>query len=194
MRKVILAMQITLDGFVAGANDELDWLVDEEDQWKDLFEILKSADTFLLGRVMYPGYANYWRGVLANPAAKKNETKFARIAEKTRHIVFSRTMKKADWKNTMVERGDVSEAVRRLKQQAGKNMIVWGGASFASSLIGLGLVDEYRLLVNPVMLGKGKPLFRSIDDRRRLKLAETKTFKSVVVLLHYKAMKQKNKK
>ena len=73
-------------------------------------------------------------------------------------------------------------------------MIVWGGASFASSLIGLGLVDEYRLLVNPVMLGKGKPLFRSIDDRRRLKLAETKTFKSGVVLLHYKAMKQKNKK
>src|SRR6266487_1609254 len=113
MRKVILVMQITLDGFVAGENDELDWLVDEEDQWKDLFEILKSADTFLLGRVMYPGYANYWRGVLANPAAKKNETKFARIAEKTRHIVFSRTMKKADWKNTMVERGDVSEAAEQ---------------------------------------------------------------------------------
>ncbi len=194
MRKVILAMQVTLDGFVAGPKDELDWLVDEEEQWKDLFEMLRSADTFLLGRAMYPDYANYWRSVLANPAAKKNEMKFARIAEKTPHIVFSRTMKKADWKNTRIERRDVSEAVRKLKQQAGKNIVVWGGASFASSLIGLGLVDEYRLLVNPVILGKGKPLFRNMNERRRIKLVETKKFRSGVVMLHYKAVQEKRKK
>ncbi|TMI27364.1 dihydrofolate reductase [Candidatus Bathyarchaeota archaeon] len=193
MRKIILAMQVTLDGFVAGPKGELDWLADDEEQGKDLFRMLRSADTFLLGRAMYPGYAKYWRSVLANPAAKKGELKFARIAEKTPHIVFSRTMKKADWKNTRIERRGASEAIRRLKQRAGKNMVVWGGARFASSLIGLGLVDEYRLLVNPVILGKGKPLFRSMNERRRIKLVDAKKFRSGIVLLRYKALKKPRK-
>jgi len=102
-------------------------------------------------------------------------------------------MEKADRKNTRIERRGASEAIRRLKQRAGKNMVVWGGARFASSLIGLGLVDEYRLLVNPVILGKGKPLFRSMNERRRIKLVDAKKFRSGIVLLRYKALKKPRK-
>ncbi len=188
MRKVILSMQLTLDGFIEGPNGEMDWLIyDDDGQWKDLFEMLRSVDTFLLGRAMYPGYADYWRATLANPSAPKNEMEYARLAEKTSHIVFSRTLEKADWKNTRIARGNIQEEISNLKQQPGKDMVVWGGASFASSLINQGLVDEYRLLVNPVLLGKGKSLFKDVSEKHQLNLVETKTFKSGIVVLRYRA-------
>jgi len=182
-------MQMSLDGFIEGPNGAMDWFPrDNDEQWEDLFNLLRSADTFLLGRAMYPAYSNYWRSVLTNQSAPKNEIKYARIAEKTQHIVFSKTMEKADWENTRIAK-DISEEIYNLKQQPGKDIIVWGGATLASALINLGLIDEYRLLVNPVLLGSGKSLFKDLKDGHRLKLIKIKTFKSEVILLNYSSIK-----
>jgi dihydrofolate reductase len=187
MRKLILAMQMTLDGSVEGPNGEIDWIVfNDEEQWKKLFGVLSSADTFLLGGRMYSGYADYWRAVLANPSAYSNhDVEYARFAEKTQHYVFSSTMEKADWNNTKLIKRDTREEILKIKEQTGKNIIVLGGAAFASSLINLELIDEYWLRINQAILAGGKKLFNNIDKKINLKLLGAETYKSGVVELHY---------
>ena len=119
-RKLILSMQITLDGFVAGPNDEADWLMSSDEEWADLYNDLNSADTFLLGRKMYPLYSKYWQSVLHKPDSAPNELKFAKLADKTQHIVFTKGDFNADWKNTRVAH-DLPAEVARLKKENGKN-------------------------------------------------------------------------
>src|ERR1700733_8243608 len=99
-RKLILSMQVTLDGFVSGPNDEADWLINSDDEWTDLFKYLDEADTFLLGRKMFPGYSKYWRSVLTKPDSDPNELRFAKLADKTPHIVFTKGNFNPDWENT----------------------------------------------------------------------------------------------
>ncbi len=185
-RKLILSMQITLDGYVAGPNDEADWLIISDDAWTDLNEDLETADTYLLGRKMYPGYSEYWQSVLRNPKSDPNELAFARRADKTQHIVFTKGDFKPDWKNTRVAH-DLPAEVARLKKENGKNMIAWGGANFATSLIKLGLVDEYRFALNPTILTKGKALFNNLEQRKKLVLIDSKPLKSGLVILTYSA-------
>jgi len=184
-RKLILSMQITLDGYVAGPNDEADWLIANDDEWSDLNKDLDSADIYLLGRKMYPIYSEYWQSVLHNPDSKPNELKFAKLADKTQHIVFTKGDFKPDWKNTRVAH-DISAEVTRLKKENGKNIIAWGGANFASTLIKLGLVDEYRLELNPTILAKGKALFTNQEQRKKLTLIDSKALKSGLIILRYK--------
>jgi dihydrofolate reductase len=187
MRKVRLQIQCSLDGFIEGPNGEMDWMFhDNEDQWADLFEDFKSIDTLLLGHGMYPDYASYWRGVLKNPSAPKNEIAYAKLAEKTPHIVFSKTETMADWKNTRFM-SDPKE-IDKLKQQPGRDMVLLGGSRMVSSFMNLGLIDEYKILLNPVVLGGGKPLFANQEQRKKLTLDETKTYQSGVVMLHYRSV------
>src|ERR671918_169502 len=137
MRKIIAALQTSVDGFIEGPNGELDWaMAEDEETWRDLFEMLDSVDTCILGRVMYPDYEKYWMAVLADPngplplsgrPATKNEIKYARWADKTPHIVVSRTLDKVAWKTTRIVR-DLDE-IRKLKQQTGKDVHVVGGAT-----------------------------------------------------------------
>jgi dihydrofolate reductase len=164
----------------------MDWFPpDDPGDWEQEFKLTAEVDTVLLGRVMYPGYAQYWRGVLAEPSKhSKNELTFARWADKTRHIVFSRSMKDADWSNTEIMR-DAAEQVPALKREGGKNLIVYGGAIFAGALIDLGLVDEYHLVLQPVALGGGKPLFKDLSQRRTLKLTAVKPLPYGGVWLSY---------
>jgi dihydrofolate reductase len=193
MRKVVVAMQVTLDGFIEGPNGELDWaMAEDEETWRDLDETLESVDTFVLGRVMYPAYEKYWLAILANPAgilpfsgkvASKNEIAYARRADKIPHLVLSKTLDKVEWKTTRIVR-DVEE-IRKLKQQPGKDMLVLGGATLVSSLMNLGLIDELRLMVNPLVLGGGKLLFKDVKGRHKFMLINTKTFRSGKVVLHY---------
>jgi len=183
-RKLILSMQITLDGYVAGPNDEMDWLISSNDEWADLYKELNSADTYLLGRKMYPIYSGYWQSVLQNPDSDPNELKFAKLADKTQHIVFTKGDFKPDWKNTRVAR-DLPAEVKRLKKENGKNIIAWGGANFASNLIELGLVDEYRFELNPTLLTKGKSLFNNLEQRKKLTLIDSKPLKSGLIILRY---------
>ncbi len=185
---------MSVDGFIEGPNGELDWaMAEDEETWREVDEMLKTVDTFILGRVMYPAYEQYWLAVLANSTgilplsgktATRNEIAFAHRADKIPHIVLSRTLDKVAWKTTRIVR-DVEE-IRKMKQQPGKDMYVVGGATLVSSLMNLGLIDELRLLVNPLILGGGKALFKDVKERHALKLVQVKPLKSGKVSLTYK--------
>jgi dihydrofolate reductase len=195
MRKVIAALQVSVDGFIEGPNGELDWaMAEDEETWRDVFAMLESVDTCILGRVMYPLYEQYWLAVLENPTgslplsgkpATKNEIAYARWADKTPHIVLSGTLDKVAWKTTRIVR-DVEE-IRKLKHQPGRDMYVVGGATLVSSLMNAGLIDEVRLMVNPIILGRGKALFKDVKERKSLELVRTKPLKSGKVSLTYRA-------
>jgi dihydrofolate reductase len=196
MRKIIAALQVSVDGFIEGPHGELDWAMEEEEEtWKDVFEMLESVDTCILGRVMYPDYEQYWLAVLANSSgvlplsgktATKNEIAYARWADKIPHIVLSRTLDKVAWKTTRIVR-DVEE-IRKIKQQSGKDICVVGGATLVSSLMNSDLIDELRLLVNPLVLGGGKALFKDVKERHPVKLVRAKPLKSGKVSLIYSTL------
>jgi dihydrofolate reductase len=184
MRKVIAALQTSVDGYIEGPNKELDWaMAEDEEVWKDINETLISVDTIILGRVMYPEYEQYWLALLANPSGTKNENAYARRADKLPHIVISKTLDKVAWKTTRIVR-DVEE-IRRIKQQPGKDMLTFGGATLVSSLMNLGLIDELCLMVNTLVLGGGKTLFKGVKERQSLKLKRVKSLKSGKVSLTY---------
>ena len=193
MRKIIAALQVSVDGFIEGPNGELDWAMEEDEEtWKDMFDMLESVDTCILGRVMYPDYEQYWLAILANPTAilplsgktaTKNEVAFAHWADKIPHVVLSKTVDKVNWKTTRIVR-DLEE-IRKMKQQPGKDMYAVGGATLVSSLMNLGLIDDLRLMVNPLILGGGKGLFKDVTERHALKLVRAKPLKSGKVGLTY---------
>jgi dihydrofolate reductase len=193
MRKIIAALHVSVDGFIEGPNGEMDWvMMEDEETWRDLFEMLTHVDTFILGRVAYPGYEQYWLAVLADPSrilplsgrvASKNENAFARLADSGQHIVLSRTMDKVAWKTTRIVRN--MEEIRVIKEQQGKNIVAWGGATLVSGLMNMGLLDEVRLLVHPIILGGGKALFKDVKERHSLKLMRARPLRSGKVSLTY---------
>jgi len=153
-----------------------------------------NVDTFILGRKMYPDYERYWTTILADPSAvlpisgrppTPNEITYARLADKTPHVVVSKTLDKVAWRVTRIVR-DV-EDVRKLKRQPGKDMQVVGGATLVSSLVNAGLVDEFRLTVNPIVLGRGTSLFKDVAKRRELQFVRAKPLSSGKVVLTYTA-------
>lgn len=188
MRKLIVAMQISLDGFVVGENNDMHWIAtDTPEIWDDLFEMLEDVDLFLLGRGMYAGYRDYWKKALGVTGFSENEVKYARLAATAPHIVFSSTLKDPQWENTRIMNGNVVDEVRKIKEQPGKGIYVVGGARFAGTLIEAGLVDEYRLTVNPIIVGKGKSLFQNVTRQRELELLEIKQMPGGVVVLRYRS-------
>lgn len=181
---------VSVDGLIEGPKGELDWV----ETWDDPFDLVPQIDTLILGRGMYPGYEQYWRAILANPegilpfsgkVASKGEIAYARFADKTPHLVLSKTLDKVAWKTTRIVR-DIEE-IRRMKQQPGKDMHAVGGATLVSSLMNLGLIDELRLVVHPIVLGGGKALFKDIKERQALKLIGAKPLPSGKVYLTYSA-------
>jgi dihydrofolate reductase len=138
---------------------------------------------------MYPTYEKYWLAAPANPSSTKNEIEYARLADRTQKIVFSKTLEKVEWKTTRIIKDHIAEEILRMKQQPGKDMLILGGAGLVSSFMNLGLIDEYHLVVNPLVLGGGKPLFKDVKERHKLKLRKTKTFRSGKVVLHYERNK-----
>lgn len=175
MRKVVLAMSISLDGFVAGPRGELDWVFPNMDaevaEWTN--QSLSQMDTHVLGRVNYEEQAGYW------PSATGD---LAPLINKAAKVVFSTTLDRADWQNSRIATRGVAEEIAALRAQPGKDILVPGGARFAQEVSRLRLVDEYRLLIHPVVLGKGLPLFA---DEIKLKLQSTKTFATGAVALTY---------
>lgn len=183
MRKIILMMSVSLDGFIEGPNREIDWhLVDDElhDHFNDL---LGTMGAFLHGRVVYELMAEAWPTADQDPSNPRPVVEFARIWRDMPKIVYSRTLEKADW-NTTVVRDVVPEEVMALKALPGGDMVV-GGAKIGAAFLRQGLVDEFRVYVHPVLIGRGKPLFQPSDAKVELRLAETRTFGNGVVLLRY---------
>jgi dihydrofolate reductase len=183
MRKVIYAMNVSLDGFVEGPNRELDWSDPDEELHRFWNDQAREIGTSLYGRRLYERMADYWPTAETDPSAPEYVVEFARIWRDTPKIVFSTTLEKVDWNSRLV-RDNVAEEVTKLKAQPGKDMDV-GGPTLASTLMRLGLIDEYRLAVHPVVLGGGTPFFPALDNTISLRLVETRTLGSGVVYLRY---------
>ncbi|HZE84903.1 MAG TPA: dihydrofolate reductase family protein [Puia sp.] len=188
MRKLILAMQVSLDGFVEGPGGDMSWFVhDDPEHWADLFGMLQSVDLFLLGRGMWTDYRNYWKQALISSTASPDEVAYAKLAEKTKHIVFSHTLADPGWENTSISNGPVAEEVRKIKQAPGKDIQVVGGARLAATILEAGLVDEYRLSIHPAILGEGKSFFRDQHTKQSLQFVSAKTLPSGGVIARYQA-------
>ena len=184
MRKLRLQMQITADGFVAGPEGQLDWMTQAMDeQLKALIsELADASDTILMGRKMTGGFIKYWEHAITQPESLV-EYPFARKMVDIPKVVFSKTLDHVDGQNVRVENGDLSKAVGQLKRAPGKDIVVYGGATFVSSLIENGLIDELNLFVNPVAIGNGMRIFK---DRRPLTLAASVAYPCGIVVNTYK--------
>jgi dihydrofolate reductase len=183
MRKIIAAINMTLDGFC----DHTAMIADDEIH-QHYNELLSNADTILWGRVTYQLMESYWPAIVKSPAGNKPEDEFAVLADNISKIVFSRTLKSVDWKNTELKREIIKEEISGFRQQAGKNILA-GSPGLIVALTQLDLVDEYQLCVHPVIAGSGLPLFKNIKNRIDLKLLKTKIFGSGAVTLYYEPAK-----
>lgn len=184
MRKVIAAEHITLDGLFAGPSGEIDFFKPQnEEMAKYAINQLVTTDTILFGRVTYEMMASYWTSASAPAEDPILIDKMNNLPK----IVFSRTLERAEWTNSRLIKDNIAEEIQKMKQQPGKNMVILGSGSIVSAFINLGLIDEYQLFVNPIVLGKGKPLFKGLNDRHGVTLTNTKTFSNGVVLLHYRS-------
>jgi len=182
MRKLIYSMGVSLDGFIAGPNGEIDWSAPDEELHRFHNQQTREMGAHLCGRRLYEEMT-YWETADENPSAPEHELEFARIWKDTPKIVFSKTLEKVEG-NARLVRDSVAEEVAKLKEQPGEDLAV-GGAGLASTCIRLGLIDEYRLFVSPVVLGGGTPYFPALDERINLELVETQTFGSRVVYVRY---------
>ena len=188
MRKIITTTTwVTLDGYIAGPNGEMDWIGEIYDEAMGRYEseLVSEADTLLLGRVTYESFAGSWPYVPDNPNASEGEKDYARRLNAMRKIVFSRTLEHVEWNNSTLRKEVIPEEIEQLKREPGRDMLIYGSASLVQTLTNLGLIDEYQLLVHPVLLGSGKPLFQDIKHQVKLKLVNTKTHPSGVVVLTY---------
>jgi dihydrofolate reductase len=190
MRKVILLMHVSLDGFVAGPNGEMDWIVYDHDVEHDAHALHASTDAAIYGRVTYQMMESYWPTVLADPSSTGPALNHARWLDGATKIVISRTLEAVTWKNTLLIKDHVAEEIAKLKQQPGKDMWLIGSPSIVHEFMRHDLIDEYRLNVNPVVLGRGIPLFASADQPLQLKLQEAKPYACGVVGLRYEPADQ----
>lgn len=165
----------------------MDWVGESYDEAMGAYEgdIVSKADTLLLGRVTYQSFAGSWPHVPDSPTASEGEKAYARMLNAMRKVVFSKSLEAVEWNNSTLLREIVPEEIERMKQEPGSDMLIYGSASLVRALTNLGLIDEYQLLVHPVIVGNGKPLFQDIKDQVKLKLVNSKTHPSGVVLLTY---------
>lgn len=181
MRKLKLQVQMTIDGYIAGPNSEMDWVIwNWDNEIKDYVKsITEPVDCIVLGRKLAEGFIPYW----ANAAKEKeNPIEGAEKLNVTPKIVFSKTINTADWENARLENGDLVEEINKLKASVGADIIAYGGAGFVSSLIEHNLVDEYHLFVNPCAIVKGMSIF---NHRTNLKLVDVKSFDCGIAVLKY---------
>jgi dihydrofolate reductase len=189
MRNFIAAVQISLDGYLQGANGEVDWV----DSWSDALDLVPDADAAVIGGGTYPGYEQLWGAIAADPEsgtamlgrpATEGEVGYARWTQRTPHYVLSTSAEKVNWETASLVR-DVS-GLRSLKEQSDGPAYVIGGAALVASLISAGLIDELRLIVHPVVLGGGKSPFAGVQDRQTLQLVDSRPDLSGRVVLTYR--------
>ncbi len=186
MRKLKLQLQLSLEGYIAGPNGEMDWITwnADEDFIKYVNELTDSSDTILLGRKLAEGFIPYWTDITAN--VQDPQYSFARKMVDIPKIVFSKTLDKSDWDNTKIANGDLAAQVKQIKNESGKDIVIYGGADFAASMIGSGLIDEYHFFMNPSAIGKGMPIFNRLENNLKLSLLKATQLNSGIVVLSYK--------
>ncbi|MBS1609806.1 MAG: dihydrofolate reductase family protein [Bacteroidetes bacterium] len=185
MRKIISFMHISLDGFVAGPNGEMDWIKVDEEIFDYVGKRISESDTALYGRVTYQMMESYWPTAGDEPTASRHDIEHSKWYKKAHKIVLSSTMKGAGLVNTKIISNNLSDNINRIKQQAGEEILLFGSPTATHSLMQLNLIDGYWLFVNPIILGKGIPLFTNIKDQVKLKLLTTRQFTCGVTELNY---------
>ena len=180
---------VTLDGFFEGPNKELDWHIVDEEFKEYAIDLLSKVDALLFGRVTYQLMADYWPAAATNPSTSKSDLEIADKMNNLPKIIFSKTLQRVEWNNSRLVKENIAEEILKMKQQPGKDMVIFGSGSIVSSFMQLGLIDEYRIIVNPVVLGNGKPLFKGVNDKHNLKLLKTRVFSSGIVILFYEPVK-----
>ena len=183
-------MHISLDGFVAGPNGEMDWIKVDEEIFDHVGKRISEGDTALYGRVTYQMMENYWPAAGAGPTASRHDIEHSKWYNKVHKVVLSDTMKDAVLTNTTIISNNLSYRINEIKQQTGKDILLFGSPSATHSLIQLNLIDGYWLFVNPIVLGQGVPLFADIKDKIKLKLLTTQQFTCGVTELNYIVDKQ----
>jgi dihydrofolate reductase len=191
MRKLILYMHVSLDGFVQGEHDwDIGWIIHDEEMERYADENFKTVDTVLWGRGTYLGMQRHWTTVPDNPDASEHERAHAAWLNRTQKVVFSTTLESVDWNNSILIRENIAEEVQKLKNQDGQDMMIIGSPRVAHHLMQHHLIDEFRLNVNPVILGKGLSLFKDVQKPIPLELVQNQTFRSGVIGLIYRLKKE----
>jgi dihydrofolate reductase len=192
MRRVIFLIHLSLDGFASGPNDELDWIAYDEELEQYAHSMQDRTDAVIWGRRTYEGMASYWLTVPGDPASTPAALEHARFLDKATKIVVSRTLNRIAWgntTNTVLIKDNIAEEINRIKQQPGKDIWFLGSTMLAQTFMQLDLIDEYRININPSVLGSGKPLFAGVTRQIPLRLLESKTLKSGVVALCYEPIR-----
>jgi dihydrofolate reductase len=186
MRKLKLQVQITMDGFIAGPKGEMDWMVwDWDDELKKYVEeITEPVDCIILGRNLAQGFIPHWAKVASNPDHPEFQAgiKFTN----THKVVFTRTLSKSEWSNTVLAKGDLADEITQLKKQKGQDIIVYGGAAFVSALIEKGLIDEYHLFMNPTAIGSGMAIFKALNKYQKMVLESSRAYPCGIVVNRYR--------
>jgi dihydrofolate reductase len=185
MRHLIFFMHTSLDGFVAGPNGEMNWIKVDEEMFDFVATMTGKADTALYGRVTYEMMQSYWPTAGEQPNASKHDKEHSAWYNKVPKIVLSKTLNKKGLENTTVINDHLADSINKIKKQDGKNIIIFGSPRASQSLLSEGLIDEFWLFVNPIILGQGMPLFKNVTETTKLRLVETKTFSCGVIALHY---------
>ena len=183
MRKLIAAINVTLDGFC----DHTAGIADDEIH-QHYNELLRNAGALLYGRITFQLMESYWPAIVEKPTGNKPIDEFAVLIDNIPKIVFSRTLKNVDWKNSELKKELIKEDILELKQQEGKDIFA-GSPGLIATFTQLGLIDEYQICVQPIILGKGLQLFKNINDRKNLKLLKTKIFRNGSITLYYEPVK-----
>ena len=192
MRKIISMIHLSLDAMASGPNDELDWISYDEELEQYAHSMHDITDAVIWGRKTYELMAGYWLTVPGNPGSSPAELEHARWLENATKIVVSRTLERIDWnnnQNTVLIKDNIAEQINKIKQQPGKDIWFLGSTNLMQTFMQLDLIDEYRLNINPTILGQGKPLFANVNHQVPLKLLESKTLKSGVVTLRYEPVR-----
>jgi dihydrofolate reductase len=181
---------MSVDSYIAGHKGELDWIISNwDDKLKNyVFKLTEPVDTIILGRKMTDGFVSYWSDVMTkpdDPSSIDRSHSFAKKMIETPKVVFTKTLKKSPWANTDIATGDLTDEITKLKSLKGNDIIVYGGASFDSSLIRAGLIDEFHLLINPVAIGKGMTIFKDLNEIQKFTLIKSIAFDCGIIGLHY---------
>lgn len=185
MRKLVLFMHVSLDGYASDSNGGLGWIPYNEEFEKYAEEVVAEVGSPVYGRTTYRMMESYWPTVLDDPDASRHDKEHAQWVQDVKKIVISGTMDKAEWNNTMVIKDNIAEEIKALKEQPGKNLVIFGSPGAAKTLLELGLVDEFLLTICPVVLGGGKSAFDGVVEKTKLKLLSSRTFNSGILATRY---------
>jgi dihydrofolate reductase len=195
MRKVMLWIGMSFDGFTSGVNEQLDWLVPyvTAPEGMTIFRRLRQrCDTILLGRVNYQGFLGYWPPVKNDPKASPDDVEISRWLDEVPKVVFSRTLREVTWQNARLATGDAAEEVSALKRAPGKDILIQNSTRLAHSLLEAGLVDELNITVAPVVVGKGRPLFAGLERHIHFRQSELSRFENGTVYVRYEVKPKKD--